>query len=314
MRATVLLILVLLFGCQKDTVEDQDNATPSQEVEFGANSYVEYQAGSLPLVISVSHGGTLDPASIPDRTCNDAVNTMDAFTLETALEIKNQLFNSTGCYPHLVISHLKRSKLDPNRNIGDGACGNAQAERAWNEFHNFITRARNSANRQYANKTFFVDLHGHGNPIQRIELGYLLFDDELDLPDSTLNTSEYINFSSIANLARNNRNNATHAQLLRGEQSFGTLLGDRGFPSVPSRNIPSPGTTTNYFSGGYITANHTSYAPGIAINGLQMELNFAGVRDTESNRAAFARAFSDAIIAYMNTHFEMGWDACDPGE
>ena len=45
-----------------------------------------------------------------------------------ALEIKNKLFELTGCYPHLIISHLKRSKLDPNRNLADGACGNAEAE------------------------------------------------------------------------------------------------------------------------------------------------------------------------------------------
>jgi hypothetical protein len=95
---------------------------------------------------------------------------------------------------------------------------------------------------------------------------------------------------------------------LRGPKSFGTLLANHNFPSVPSQNIPSPGTTTNYFSGGYITANHTCYSSGIDINGLQVELNYTGVRDSPSNRRNFASVFSEVIIEYMNIHFNMTWN------
>jgi hypothetical protein len=286
--------------------------TSSQTVIFGTNNYIEYQIGTLPLVISVSHGGNLEPASIPNRTCNNPVYAVDAYTIETALEIKNKLFALTGCYPHIVISHLKRNKLDPNRNIVDGACGNQEAMTAWQEFHNFIATARNSANQQYNNNTFFVDLHGHGNPIQRIELGYLLYDDELELSDNILNTAQYINYSSIKNLVTTNTNNYTHAQLLRGQYAFGTLLSNRNYPAVPSQNIPFPGTNSNYFSGGYITANHTCYDPGAPINGLQLELNFSNIRDTPANRSTFANAFAEVLIEYMNKHFNMSWNTCSP--
>jgi N-formylglutamate amidohydrolase len=284
----------------------------AQQIIFGTNNNVEYQVGTLPFVISVPHGGSLEPSSIPNRTCNNPVYATDVFTIEMAMEIKSYLYSITGCYPHLIISHLKRNKLDPNRNLADGACGNSQAETSWNEFHNFITTAQNSANQQFNNRTFFVDLHGHGNPIQRIELGYLLYDDELAQPDNVLNTNQYINFSAIKNLVYSNTNNYTHAELLRGQKSFGTLLTNRNFPSVPSQSIPFPGTTTNYYSGGYITVNHTCYTSGVAINGLQMELNYTGVRDTPSNRTLFVIAFSQAIIEFMNTHFNMVWNSCTP--
>ena len=118
----------------------------SQEVIFGANNYTEYQKGTLPIVISVPHGGDLDPVTIPNRTCNNPVFATDSNTIETALAIKNALFEQTGCYPHIVICHLKRSKLDCNRNVSDGACGNSQAIVAWNEFHGFISTAQNHAN------------------------------------------------------------------------------------------------------------------------------------------------------------------------
>ncbi|MFN4946439.1 MAG: T9SS type A sorting domain-containing protein [Chryseotalea sp.] len=284
----------------------------AQDVLYGANQYIEYQVGTLPIVISVAHGGNLEPASIPNRTCNNPVYTVDAFTIETALEIKQRLFAMTGCYPHLIISHLKRNKLDPNRNLQEGACGNQEAMQAWQEFHNFISTARNTANQQFTNNTLFVDLHGHGNEIERIELGYLLYDDELALSDNTLNTNQYVNFSSIKNLVATNTNNYTHAQLLRGPFSFGTLLSKSNYPTVPSQDIPFPGVNTNYFSGGYITANHTSYKADVQINGFQMELNFSGIRNTAANRTSFANAFAKTIVEFMNTHFNMVWQSCTP--
>jgi len=284
----------------------------AQQTIFGTKNYVEYQIGTLPIIISVPHGGSIEPSSIPNRTCNNPVYTADVYTIETALEIKNQLFLATGCYPHLIVSQLKRSKLDPNRNLADGACGNTEAETAWNEFHQYIEVAQDNANQQYNKQSFFIDLHGHGNPIQRIELGYLLYDYELLLSDSILNTEKYINYSSIKNLAEKNPNNFTHAELLRGSESFGTLLSNHYYSAVPSQNLPSPDISSNYFSGGYTIANHTCYKAGIEINGLQMELNYNGIRDSSNNRKKFAKAFCDVLITYMNTHFVINLTDCAP--
>ena len=284
----------------------------SQQVVLGTNGYIEYQIGTLPIVISVPHGGNLNPSTLPDRTCNNPEYATDVFTIETAEQIKASLFAATGCYPHIIINHLNRAKLDCNRNITDGACANSQAQTAWTEFHNFITTAQNTANQSYSNKIFFVDLHGHGNPISRIELGYLLYDDELELSDNTLNTTQYINYSSIKNLVLNNSNNYTHAQLLRGATAFGTFLSNNGYLAVPSQQIPYPGTTTNYFSGGYITANHTCYSTSAITNGLQMELNYTGIRDNQNNRILFGQKFTIAIIDYLNTNFNVTWGNCAP--
>jgi N-formylglutamate amidohydrolase len=282
----------------------------AQQTLFGTNQYVEYQIGELPLVLSVAHGGNMEPMDIPDRTCNNAVTVTDAYTLETALAMKESLIALTGCSPHLVICHLSRKKLDCNRNIADGACGDPQAELAWTEFHDFIASARNAANMAYNGNTFFVDVHGHGNPIDRIELGYLLYDDELELSDNTLNSATYVNYSSIQELVASNLNGYSHVELLRGPQAFGTLLSNHGFPSVPSEQIPFPGLNTNYYSGGYITANHTCYNSSAQINGFQMELNYNGIRNNQSNRTLFAQGFSEAFTAFMTTHFDMNWGNC----
>jgi len=277
---------------------------------YGTNNYVEYQVGNLPIVISVPHGGDLSPTSIPTRICNNPETVTDSFTIETAEQIKAALFSATGCYPHVIICNLKRTKLDCNRNLADGACDNSQAMTAWNEYHNFITMAQNSANSQYNNKILFVDLHGHGHTIQRIELGYLLSASDLELSEAMLNSTAYINQSSIKNLVLNNRNNYTHTQLLRGPSSFGTLLTNLGFPAVPSQQIPYPGATASYFSGGYTTASHTCFDPTITTNGFQMELNYDGVRNSNSNRILFADKFKNAVLEYLNTHTNVVLGSC----
>ena len=109
-----------------------------------------------------------------------------------------------------------------------------------------------------------------------------------------------------------NINGYTHAQLLRGTYALGTLFGNAGYPSVPSAQIPSPGTTTNYYSGGYNAANHTSYALNNTVNGLQIECNYSNVRDNYLNRKAFADSLAAVLKNYLNIHQNINFATCNP--
>lgn len=282
----------------------------AQNIVYGTNRYVEYQEGTLPIILSVPHGGAVTPASIPDRTCFNATTVTDAFTIETAKAIQQAMYNATGCFPHLVICNLKRTKLDCNRAIEEAACKNAEAEKAWQEYHAFLVQAREQIYQMHGDEGLFIDLHGHGHPIPRIELGYRLTSADLELTDSVLNLPRYTQKSSLRLLALNNENNFSHAQLLRGEYAIGSLLGALNYPSVPSQQIPSPGIDEPYFNGGYNTATHTCAHPDVRINGWQMELNFTGIRNNNTNRTAFANAFTQAILQYATTHFNVDWTLC----
>ena len=304
---TIRLILpVLFFGFLSLSI----TIAQAQTILYGSNNFVEYQKGTLPIVISVPHDGSLVPASIPDRTCNSPVTVTDSYTRLLANEISTSLFNLTGCYPHIVYCNLKRTKLDCNRSLTNAACGNAEAMVAWQEFHSFIDTAQHIAQRNYNNNVFYIDLHGHGHTIQRLELGYLLTDSELELPDSILNTSQYVGYSTIQNLATSNIGGSTHSQLLRGSSALGTLLGNSGFPSVPSMQIPYPGTTTNYFNGAYNVANHTSYLTGNSANGVQIETNYTGVRNNTANRKKFADSLTAVLVKYLNIHRNVTVQGC----
>ncbi|MBC8182101.1 T9SS type A sorting domain-containing protein [candidate division KSB1 bacterium] len=270
------------------------------EIYNGRNNYTEFRPGELPLIFSAPHGGSLEPSEIPDRSYGITVTDMK--TIETALAAREAVFNFTGKYPHVIISNLKRTKLDPNREIVEGAQGNQWAEQAWNEYHKFIEIAKDSVTVKFG-KGLYIDFHGHGHSIKRLELGYLLSSTDLMLSDEQLNASEYINKSSLKALAAETP--ASFPDLIRGSKSLGTLLEERDIPAVPSSPQPDPGSGNSYFSGGYSTKRHGSRDSGV-ISGLQMECHYNGIRDTSGNRKRFAEKLTEILDIYFQEH--LGWE------
>ena len=107
--------------------------TVSAESVFGSNDYVEaiVPAAPAPILLTVPHGGSLLPASIPDRTAGcgspcsygtcqpgevDDVNCpastlKDLMTSEFALALADALESTFGTRPGIVLNHLHRSKV-----------------------------------------------------------------------------------------------------------------------------------------------------------------------------------------------------------
>jgi len=266
---------------------------------FGRNKYIEYVAGNLPLIISVPHGGNIVPSEIPDRTCGDETVT-DSYTVNLVNEIKSAIFKLTGCYPHIIICHLKRTKLDANRDISEAACGNEFAGLAWNEFHAFIDTASADIIRKYG-KGLLIDLHGHGHTVQRLELGYLLTAAQLRYSNTTLNSSVFVYLSSIRNLINSNAGSLAHSELIRGMYSLGSMFAAKGFPSVPGADDPFPQSGQPYFTGGYNTEMHGSNLSG-TIDAIQMECN-QNVRFNEPTRLEFASASAVVFMDFLTKHY-----------
>ncbi|MGH7554678.1 MAG: hypothetical protein ACREMQ_16875, partial [Longimicrobiales bacterium] len=261
----------------------------------GRNGYIDYRPGDLPIVITAPHGGLMQPAEIPDRTQGTTGRDVNTDLLAEAIA---QAFASAtgGKRPHIIINRLHRVKLDANREIVEAANGDRYAERAWHEFHAFTEAARWAVEDAF-DAGFYIDLHGHAHPVARLELGYLLSSTDLALPPAALNA--LANQSSIRALAA--RGPPTFVELLRGANSLGSLLEAAGYPAVPSGPQPDPGAEP-YFSGGYNTGRHGSLDGGV-IDGVQIEANFAGVRDTEANRALFAAALAQRFRAFFSAHY-----------
>lgn len=263
----------------------------------GRNGYNHYEPGSFPIILSVPHDGTLTPDELPDRKGENA-NVRDIYALDLANRIASALEELTGERPHLIANNLRRGKVEPNREVGDGAQGHRLAERAWYEYHNWIDLAKHIVTRDHG-KGFYVDIHGHAHAIARNEIGYLLTSTDLANPDAILNQVPFIDKSSVANLAR--QNPAQFANLIRGPASLGDMLVKRGYPSIPSSSDPAPNGTP-YFNGGYSTGRHGSRNGG-TIDGLQIETPGPGVRNNAALRTAAGRAFAEALVEFMKLHY-----------
>ena len=302
-----LFLLLTLFQPFNRSVA-QPTYTPGQ-VYYGLNSYTEYIAGNLPLIITAPHGGTDSASALPNRTYG--TTSTDLNTAELSRAIRTACFNRFGRWPHVIICRVPRTKIDCNREIEEGAQGVAATEAVWNEYHNLIRLAKDAVTISHG-RGLLIDVHGHGHTLQRIELGY-------NLSTSTLNQSSFTtadkNSSCIRELA--NRTRVTFQELLRGSLSLGTFLTTRGYPSIPSLSDPNPGKTNgtdnDYFSGGYTVEIHGTMSPNTGtINAIQMECNFTGVRDSSESRAAFAAELVSALEEYFPLHVGMKLNTLAP--
>ena len=279
---------------------------------LGRNGYVEYIAGNTPVILSAPHGGLLTPSSIPDRTasaCGGSATTVtDANTQELVRTMQARYAARFGRYPHVIISHLSRRKLDPNRLQPEAGCGNAVAAQALTEWHAFIDVAKNEVLKTHG-KGWYMDIHGHGHAVQRLELGYLLTAAQLDGTDASLDASSATeNRASMLTLSL--ASPLSFSAVLRGPTSLGTLYAARGFPSIPSSSDPRP-SGADYFNGGDNTRRHTCGSEagplggttGGMICGVQIEANFVGVRDNAANRERFADATAQVLEQYLRLHW-----------
>ena len=138
----------------------------------------QYKRGNTPIILSIPHGGLMDSDHIPDRQCHchaphdiqkcPIILKNDGYTIDLGLAIADSMLLYQNIKPYIVINHLKRSKLDPNRDIRHGAQENEAAIQAFQTYHKFISKAKTKFKRG-----LIIDLHGQN--IEKItQLGKFL--------------------------------------------------------------------------------------------------------------------------------------------
>lgn len=265
---------------------------------LGRNDYIEYIPGELPIILSSPHDGPIRPDEIPDRERGTFAR--DLNTMDLTRRIAAALERITGKKPHVAISHLRRIKMDPNRAITNATLGDPYAMHAWHEYHTWLDVAGELVSREYG-RGLHLDIHGHAHPIQRIELGYMLRNADLNRPDSELDREEFINKSSIRHFATVSP--LSLSEIVRGEHSLGELLVRRGFPAIPSKSDPQPGDDP-FWSHGYTLMRHGSRSGG-TIDAIMLE-HHRGLRQSAEVREAYANALADALVEFFQIH--MGID------
>jgi len=301
---TRLLLIGLFFVSalgfiQCDDIDEEDSEIISGR-EFDISDMIKVSSGDIPLVISAPHGGTLTPNEIPNRSCSGITTVRDRNTTELADEIRYQMKQDFGVEPYMVSALIHRKKIDLNRDVDLATCGHTVGKEVWQEYHRKVEEAIQSAIEEYGG-AIFIDLHGHGHEIQRLELGYLLNNEELRASYEGMgSTEDLVEESSLKNLI-NLIPDIDFQDVLTGEKAFGTIMEDEGIPSVPSLQDPFPYPEEAYFNGGYNTRRYSSddYPE---VFGWQIEAHYNGVRNSDENRNAFAKAFSKAIMVQLEEY------------
>jgi len=295
---------------------------------FGTHGLVEYYPGNVNLIISVPHGGEMKPPFIPDRvkqvvttpvsnrkeveavsnenlakkevedhdddTSNRITFAADIWTQEIAKVLMKEYNTLTGKNPYLVMANLHRSKMDPNRPVGQAAQGNELSQMVYREYHGFLAAAR----ADIGGPGLLIDLHGQNHHQNSVEIGYLY-------KKSELNRGDY--FSSVPGIrSLLERSGLTPASLLLGEMSMGALLERSGYRAVPSPRQTCPGED-RYYKGGYICQTHGSRDTEICANGIdaiQIEVP-AEIRHEggEKLRTKFSKDFAKILSVFMDTYY-----------
>jgi len=238
-------------------------------------------------VIAVPHGGEWDNLDIPSRTFG--ISEGDDHTKELSEAVASSICTSIGKCPHMIITHLKRSKLDPNREIIEAAQGDPKAEEAWREYHGYIDEAKAKEGLGVV-----LDLHGQSHRKNSTELGYLLSTEQLNKGD--FNSTE----SSVRQLAR--RLGKSGKDVMAGSLSLGAFIEKEGYMAFLSPRQPSPGEW-KYFKGGYTVERHGSRDQGV-FDSISVEtpreVRIDAGRDT---RIKFGQALGRAVGQFYTANY-----------
>jgi hypothetical protein len=315
-RLFIYFILFFLISCNKEedkkdivvefeefTELGSDGPYLYGETYQGRKGYTTYYPGNIPVILSIPHGGDISPSEISNRTYG--VTVTDSNTIELGIAIRNYFYSNHNVRPYVIINNLKRTKLDANRDKAEAAQNNIYAERAFDEFHFYIEKAREDIISKF-NTGILFDIHGHGiNPDGfndlRTWIGYLLTADELDNSNDYIDQNISINDVSIYSLL--NSSGQTLSQLLSGPNSLGALFENNNYTALPSPESRSP-EGMRYFSGGYNTFRYGTNRE-FNFSSIQLEFPFQGLRDTLQSRTQFSSIFVDLVHEYFLIHLDI---------
>jgi len=265
-------------------------------------NFIEYLEGSLPIIISAPHGGTFAPNDIVNRT--DGVFDRDDYTKELTLEIIEEFFKQTNCYPHTIMMDLCRTKVDANREENEAVSKDEQSIATYRSFHSFIEESISKVGKKYQ-KGLYLDIHGQSHQHKAIEFGYLLTNDILRLENDKL--SAYAKRSSIATIS--DYSDYSFIEQIKGDYSLGTLMSKKGFASIPSKDMPYASKDDEYFEGAYNTKTYAS-TNGNCVSAIQIEFPYY-CRESNVNRKETAKAIVSSILEFMKTHFNLNLKKVD---
>jgi hypothetical protein len=126
--------------------------------------YVDIKKGSIPLILSVPHGGSMECENIPIRESGlfgTDRNTIElAFQLISEIKKISQIKLSHAKEPAYIILKARRSKIDLNRDEHIAFSKNSQLAKAIYRFYHSKLNELIISNIEQFNRSLLIDIHG----------------------------------------------------------------------------------------------------------------------------------------------------------
>jgi len=237
-------------------------ATPNPPA-LDLSLYLVVEAGTLPVVLSAPHGGTLAPPGMSERS--SGVTTVDIHTCELSEAIQTKLRALTGKQAHRVAGLASRKFVDFNR-ASDQAYESHAAAPLHQAYHSALGRAVQTAKVQGGKAALLVDLHGQGTDSGEVFRG------TRDGSTSDLST-------------------------LYATSGFLHALTNTGVHLNPPSAVAAE---TPHYGGGYIVTTYGLGEPD-GIQAVQLEFGVA-YRKTPWNIDATAAKVAQAIVSHLKAN------------
>lgn len=236
---------------------------------------ITVETGTLPIVLSAPHGGTVPIPGIPIRAGKNIerfVVVRDGNVDKIALLTAKQLEKTLGGRPYLVIARFERKYVDANR-APDSAYEHETAKLYYDAYHQAIQDALVAIKRDWG-RGLLVDIHGQSKTPDGIYRGTA--DGE-----------------SVKQLV------AEHGRAaVTGEKSLYGMLEKLGYKVLPGNNERDQ--KEHFFNGGHITRSYGSDHV-TDIDAIQVEFgdNFRKAGQLEKTSADLAEALSVFAKEYL---------------
>jgi N-formylglutamate amidohydrolase len=140
--------------------------------QFARERLLTVWAGALPIVISAPHGGREPLAGVPPRTgvgVSQFVTGRDTRTDELAENIAVKLARTLGAKPFLIVAHIERKFLDPNR-PRNAAYESEHVKAHYDAYHHALAQACRRVRAEWG-RGLLLDIHGEGSDAEAIFRG-----------------------------------------------------------------------------------------------------------------------------------------------
>ncbi|MBD3196980.1 MAG: hypothetical protein GF317_18145 [Candidatus Lokiarchaeota archaeon] len=126
--------------------------------------YISYQAGNVPLILSIPHGGTIKPKEILDR--ERGITGIDKGTIKIGTLLAEYLSKYSTSHlesqitPYYVIAKIARKKIDFNRKLKEACNHSSEIAKEIYKFYHQKLRTFIDKSLKTHKRSLLIDIHG----------------------------------------------------------------------------------------------------------------------------------------------------------